>query len=156
MASDPLDTVRKIVSRQVFRSDYLVIDEQTPLRTRLTYELKLERLHRLCLSGGYRSAAECELIRQQLFSGEDRSDRPVILTLAEAYLPSRIERLSLDLACQLARSDQLHAHALQQFGEKMAGSRISWLDWNAARYLMCLPDDIHSLLIDKDGALLAA
>ena len=156
MAKVIASTLRHFLITQVLRYDYVIVDEMPSLRSRLPYEQKLERMHDLCIRNGYRDSEACESIRSRLYSEENNDGRPANLLLIESYLPGCIvctrepeenrflrlmrdlEREALDLPCK--------ANNLQS----------SQLVWRGDCYLMCLPLDIHFLLIEHDGALLAA
>jgi hypothetical protein len=156
MATDLPRTVRHFLEAEVFRSDYLIVDEHARSHTRLPYELKLERLHTLCVDRGYRDASMCEEVRRTLYTQADNSGRPVSLLLAESYLPDCVRKMSL--RAQQSNESCEQWQALQASGRTARSTpyRHSWLDWAEDRYLLCLPADVHSLLIDNDGALLAA
>ncbi len=156
MARETASTVKHFLKTQVLRHDYVIVGEMPSMRTRLPYEQKLERTHTLCISHGYRESGECENIRRRLYTEDNNAGRPASLLLIESYLPRCIMRtdeqdeqqtlqLMLDVEREASRlpckPDNLHS---------------SQLDWGGDRYLMCLPLDIHFLLIEHDGALLAA
>ncbi len=156
MAREIASTVRHFLKTQVLRYDYVIVDEMRSLRTRLPYEQKLERMHNLCISNGYRVADECEKIRRRLYTEENNAGRPANLLLIESYLPSCVVRTSEQdepLSLRLMRDVESEAHALPC---KPTNLQSSQLVWRGDSYLMCLPLDIHFLLIEHDGALLAA
>ena len=156
MAREIASTVRHFLKTQVLRYDYVIVDEMPSLRTRLPYEQKLERMHNLCIRNGYRDSGECEKIRRRLYTEENNAGCPATLLLIESYLPGCIVRtseqdepLSLRLMCDVERE-------ASNLPCKSNNLQSSQLVWRGDSYLMCLPLDIHFLLIEHDGALLAA
>ena len=129
------------------------------MRTRLPHEQKLERMHALCIEHGYREAGECEKIRQRLFTEENNAGRPASILLIESYLPGCIARIDEHdehdehLILRLMRDVEHEAGNLPCKSNNLQSSQ---LDWNGNKFLMCLPLEIHFLLIEHDGALLAA
>ena len=156
MAREIASAVRHFLKTQVLRHDYIIVDELPSVRTRLPYEQKLERLHSLCISRGYRESGECEKIRRRLYTDEHNADLPANLLLIESYLPNCIARTGEkdDLgALKLMRDVEREAAKLPCKPYKLQSSQ---LDWGGYQYLMCLPLEIHFLLIEHDGALLVA
>ncbi|MGQ7844326.1 hypothetical protein ACUNV4_07615 [Granulosicoccus sp. 3-233] len=156
MTTDSPLTVAGFLESQVLRTDYLLIDEQSPDRTRFPHELKLEMLHALCIRNGYRQAADCERIRRSLYTQEQDASCPAALLLAQAYLPDNV-------VCRhepVDRQEEMRAIATLRLAQATGGQaryhRLSSLQWSAHRCWLNLPDDIHSLLIERDCALLAA
>ena len=156
MAREIAGTVRHFLKTQLLRHDYVIVEELPSLHTRLPHEQKLERIHTLCISHRYRDSGECEKIRQRLFTQENKAGRPASILLIESYLPgciARIDEQDEQLIFQLMQHVECEAGKLPC---KPGNLQSSQLDWGGTRYLMCLPLDIHFLLIEHDGALLAA
>ena len=156
MATDTLQTFHHFLRSQVWRSNYLLIEEGTPDRTRFPHERKLEHLHSLCIHNGYRTASDCEQIRRRLYTREQDAACPPQLLLAIAYLPDQVISLPepVDRSLETSLIDRLRpASALPH---QQSHYRLSSLSWGQRRYWLHLPEDIHSLLIDRDCALLAA
>ncbi len=156
MTREIASTVRHFLKTQVLRYDYVIVGEMPSLRTRLPYEQKLERMHSLCIRHGYRESGECEKIRRRLYTEENNADRPANLLLIESYLPGCIARTSEQdehLSLRLMRDVEREAGKLPCKANNLQSSQLVW---RGDSYLMCLPLDIHFLLIEHDGALLAA
>ncbi len=156
MAREIASTVRHFLKTQVLRYDYVIVDEMPSLRTRLPYEQKLERMHNLCVRNGYRNSGECEKIRRRLYTEENNAGRPANLLLIESYLPGCIVRACEQdeaLSFGLMRAVECEARDLPCKSNNLQSSQLVW---RADSYLMCLPLEIHFLLIEHDGALLAA
>lgn len=156
MAREIASTVKHFLKTQVLRYDYVIVDEMPSLRTRLPYEKKLERMNSLCIRGGYRDSSECENIRRRLYSQENNDERPANLLLIESYMPGCIARIGEQdnhLFLRLMREVEREALDLPC---KSSNLQSSQLVWRGESYLTCLPLDIHFLLIEHDGALLAA
>ena len=156
MAREQASTVRHFLKTQVLRFDYVIVDEMPALRTRLPYEQKLERMHDLCIRSGYRDSGECETIRRRLYTEENNAGRPANLLLIESYLPGCIVQASeQDETLSIRRMRDVEREA-RNLPCKSNNLQSSQLVWRADSYLMCLPLEIHFLLIEHDGALLAA
>lgn len=156
MTKEFSSTVRHFLRTQVLRTDYVIVGSHAAIASRLPYEQKLERVHDLCIRNGYRSVADCESVRQTLYENRSSSDCPAALLLSKSYLP---ECVSEDVEQDEHRSPRL-MHALERQARRLPGTgrhfQSSTLIWQERSYLMCLPLDIHFLLIEHDGALLAA
>lgn len=156
MVREISSTVRHFLKSQVLRYDYVVVGEATASPTRLPYEQKLERMHDLCIRNGYRPAIECERVRSRLYAEGNKAGRPAGLLLIEAYLPDCIVRTSEQddhPALALMRDVERNAANLPCKASYLQSSQLHWAGHN---HLICLPLDIHFLLIEHDGALLAA
>ena len=156
MANDTPFTIAEFLRRQVWRSDFLLIDEAVPERTRFPHEQKLEILHTLCCRNGYRDAGDCERVRRALYTREQHDDCPAALLLSLAYLPDHVCSLpepvdtseEARLLARLRRAQPVRQHPKRY--------RLSSLSWAERRFWLNLPEDIHALLIERDCALLAA
>lgn len=167
MATDIPRAVRTFLDRQVLRRDYLLINEPLALRSGLPYELKLERLHALCMYNGYIQAAQAENTRRWLYDNPVGENQCLILMLVQAYLPECVSDITGAIPAGIPRQSAWQARSLTD-GSLMTiemqrdipgvepGSRISLLHWQDRHYQLTLPPEIHALLIDHDGALLAA
>lgn len=156
MATDNPLTFSSFLKSQVLRADYVVIDEPTPDRTRFPHEQKLEILHALCIRRGYREAQDCERIRRALYTQEHDDDCPPQLLLALAYLPDQVISLPERVDSGGENKAIAELRLASSFSPVRTYYRLSSLSWDRRRYCLYLPDDIHSLLIERDCALLAA
>ncbi|ASJ72612.1 hypothetical protein [Granulosicoccus antarcticus] len=156
MAKELSSTVRHFLRTQVLRSDYIIVGEQPSMVTRLPYEQKLERVHDLCIRNGYRTAPECEAIRQRLYESQNNTHHPAALLLTQSYLPNCVVEAGQQDELQLLRLTRNLERQARQLPGNSRHFQSSTLEWNARSYLMCLPLDIHFLLVEHDGALLAA
>ena len=156
MAKDTPVTIAEFLRTQVLRSDYLLIDEPVPERTRFPHEQTLEILHALCCRNGYRDAGDCERIRRALYTREQDDNCPVQLLLALAYLPGNV--CSLPEPVDSREETRLVAKLLLAHPptRNHVRYRLSSLSWAERRFWLNLPEDIHALLIERDCALLAA
>jgi hypothetical protein len=152
-------TIRQFLASQILRSDYLIVGEAQQARTRLPFELKLERMNELCIARRYRDPRECERARWALYTRLDANGRPAALLLVEAYLPECMLLLPRDLTGDLQHYQQRLAQQVRSrypAAVKKHSFVHSQLTWKRDRYLVYLPADVHALLVDRDGALLAA
>lgn len=149
-------TVRYFLKTQVLRYDYVVVGEIPSMHTRLPYEQKLERMHSLCIQKGYRASGECEKIRRRLYTEDNNAACPANLLLIESYLPDCIARTSKYDEQLLLKLLHDVTHAAGRLPCKAHDLHPSQQAWGEYHYRMCLPLDIHFLLIENDGALLAA
>jgi hypothetical protein len=156
MAREIASTVRQFLKTQIFRTDYIIVGELPSPQTRLPYAQKLERVHNLCLGNGYREPDACERIRDRLYREENKAGRPVSLLLIESYLPDCIVRISEQDEQKLLRLKHDLERVVRNLPGKVGDVQSSTLDWGGDCYAICLPLDIHFLLIEHDGALLAA
>lgn len=156
MATDKPLTFSNFLKSQVLRADYVVIDEPTPDRTRFPHEKKLEILHALCIHRGYREAQDCERVRRALYTQEHEDGRPPQLLLALAYLPDQVISLPEHVDSSSENKAIAKLRLASSFSPARTHYRHSSLNWEQRRYCLYLPDDIHSLLIERDCALLAA
>lgn len=156
MARQIASTVRHFLKTQVLRQDYVIVSELPSMHTRLPYAQKLERMHSLCISHGYLESGECERIRRRLYADGHDGERPANLLLIESYLPACIAQTSENdrhLELRLMQSVEQEACKLPC---KTGNLRSTRLELGGSVYLMCLPLEIHFLLMENDGALLAA
>lgn len=149
-------SISQFVEREITRSHYLIIEEhETP---KLPYQLKLERLHQLCIEQKLVPEAQCMKIRQSFIDTafDHMDDWPPAAFLVQAYLPEHmlVEKITG------TESTPFTIHRLNELSQSPAIAGIacvtSWLDTDNQRFLFCLPVDVHALLIEADGALLAA
>lgn len=156
MATDKPLTISNFLKSQILRSDYLLVEESTPDRTRFPHEQKLEYLHTLCVQNGYRSAADCEQIRRRLYTEEYDAGCPVQLQLALAYLPDNVLVLPESTTRSNEAASLARLRLAQDLPHAKADYQLSFIGWNEHHYWLYLPADVHSLLITHDCALLAA
>jgi len=150
MALYLIDPVRQFMASQVFRQDFLIIEDACAGDERQPSLLKERRLQQLCMQSGYLSRDDCVRIRQHISDDKapDTADA-VSLWLVQSYLPYCVR-------C-VGRSDQLNTSSSNTTVAAINKILVSsWLDVDEYRYLLQLPADIHALLIDHSGALLAA
>lgn len=149
-------SVGEFLNKQIFRNDYIIIDEQAPGAEPSTAPAKLDRLHTLCVDNGYQSLADCQRIRHELLKSTDLDPTPEsVIAMLQAYLPHCVYTVdSTDVFTQAENADKL-----QQFlssANTPQHYRSSCIQTNQYRHYLRLPSNVHALLIDNDSALLAA
>ena len=148
MALSLTRSISRFLRNEVLRDDYQIIDEHACGNASQPCHYKLARLHTLCKNNSYRSVQDCERIYRQL-SAQFRltQETPSLTTvmLIDAYLPHCITVVDSH-----ATEDDAVPEAAKQYW------RTSYLNTATRRYRLCLPPEVHALLIENTGALLAA
>lgn len=158
MASPLSARLGDFLYEQIFRQDYLIIDDACTTHSSHTGTMKWYRLDQLCRENGYRSQQQCDDICTLLSTSESREfSTNTTLELIHAYLPGCIRTVALSTP----GFDEVMSQQTIELENAVTASLckrsvVSWIDIESCRYLLCLPADVHALLIDHSGALLAA